>query len=85
MKSLFDLVLNGSRDLVEQTRAHKMKLKQPQNGVRLRSKPIPRSKRNRTSEKHNKGRHLQRKNNLASLGNKASKRVGIFDMPRKAT
>jgi hypothetical protein len=28
---------------------------------------------------------LQRKNNLASLGNKASKRVGIFDMPRKAT
>jgi hypothetical protein len=46
-----------------------MKLKKPQNGVRLNPNPTPRNKRNRTKEKHMKGRQLQRQNSLASLGN----------------
>jgi hypothetical protein len=61
VKSLFDLILDGSRDLVEQTRAHEVEFKQPQNGARLSSKPTLRSKKNRTKDKHKKGRHLQRK------------------------
>ncbi len=47
MKSLLDLVLDGSRDLVEQTRAHEVGFKQPQNGTILSSKPTPRSKKNK--------------------------------------
>jgi hypothetical protein len=61
MKSLLDLVLNDLKDLVEQTRAHETRFKQPQNGVGLSSKPTPRSKRNRTREKHKKKKHLQKK------------------------
>jgi hypothetical protein len=81
MKSLLDFILNDLKDLVEQTRAHETRFKQPQNGVGLSSKPTPRSKRNRTREKHKERRYLQKKkNNLASLRNEASKRVGIFDM-----
>jgi hypothetical protein len=70
---------------MKQMRAHKTKFKQPQNGARLSPKLTPRNKRNRTREKHERGGHLQRKNSLASLGNKASKRVSVLDMPRKAT
>jgi hypothetical protein len=57
-----------------------MKLKQPQNGVKLNPKPTPKSKKKRTREKHKKKKHLQRKNNLDSLGNEASRRVNTFDM-----
>jgi hypothetical protein len=64
-------------------RACKTKFKQPQNGARLGPKPTPRSKRNRTKKKHGKGRHLQRKNNLVSLGNRVSKRVSTLDMLQK--
>ncbi len=47
MKSSFDLVLDGLKDLVEQKRAHEVGFKQPQNGTILSSKPTPRSKRNK--------------------------------------
>jgi hypothetical protein len=80
MKSLDDLVLNASKDPMKQTKAHEMKLKQPQNGIRWISKPTPRNKRNRTMEKHMKGGHPQRQNNLASLGNKAIRKVNTLDM-----
>jgi hypothetical protein len=59
-ENLLDLVLDGSRDRMEQMRACEMKLKQPQNGARLSPKPTPRSKRNNTREKHRRGGHLQR-------------------------
>ncbi len=61
MKNLFDFVLNGSRDLVEQTRAHEIGFKQLQDGTRFSSKRTPRSKRNRSKENHKKGKDLQRK------------------------
>jgi hypothetical protein len=32
-----------------------------------------------------KGGNLQRKNNMASLGNKANMKANILDMPQKAT
>ncbi len=57
-----------------------MSIKEPQNEARLSSKPTPRSKRNRGREKHMKGGHLHKKNNLASLGNAVSKRVSTLDM-----
>jgi hypothetical protein len=60
-----------------------MKLKWPQNGVKLNPKPTLRNKRNRTKEKHKKRKHMQRKNNLDSMGNEASRRVSTFDMPRE--
>jgi hypothetical protein len=61
-------------------RACKMKFKQPQDGARLGSKPTLKSKKNKTKKKHRRGRHLQKKKNLASMGNKASKRVSILNM-----
>jgi hypothetical protein len=79
-----DLVLDGLRDFVKQTRASETRFKQFQNGVRLSPKPTPRSKRNKTRENHRKERHLQKRNNLTSMGNEASKRMGILDMPRHA-
>jgi hypothetical protein len=66
---------------MKQTRACETIFKQPQNGVRLSPKPTPRSKMNRIKEKHRKGGHLQRKYNVVSLGNKASRRMNILDMP----
>jgi hypothetical protein len=65
---------------MKQMRAHEMRLKQPQNGIRLGLKLTLTSKRNRTTEKHKRGRHLQRKNGLTSMGNKANKRVSTLDM-----
>jgi hypothetical protein len=65
---------------MKQTRACETIFKQPQNGARLSLKSTPRNKMNRTREKHRKGGHLQRKNNLASLGNKVSMRASILDM-----
>ncbi len=38
-----------------------MRFKQPQNGTTLGSKPITKSKKNRTKEKHRRGGPLQRK------------------------
>jgi hypothetical protein len=38
----------------------KRKLKQPQNGIKLNLKPTPKSKRNKTREKHKRGGHLER-------------------------
>jgi hypothetical protein len=57
---MFDLILDGSRDPMKQTRACETKLKQSQNGVKPNPKPTPRSKRNKTKEKHKRGKHLQR-------------------------
>jgi hypothetical protein len=71
---MLDLVLDGLKDLMKQMRAHEMRFKQPQNGTKLSPKSTPRSKRNKTREKHMKGKHLYKKNNLVSLGNKASRR-----------
>ncbi len=62
-----------------------MRFKQPQTGTKLNLKPTPKSKRNKTKEKHKKGGHLQRWNDMVSLENEASKRVSILDMPSKAT
>jgi len=45
---------------MNQTRAHETRFKQPQKGARLGLKPTPISKRNRTKEKHMRGRHLQK-------------------------
>jgi hypothetical protein len=45
---------------MKQMREHETRFKQPQNGVKLSLKPISRNKRNRTKEKHKKGKHLQR-------------------------
>jgi hypothetical protein len=83
-KSLLELVLNGSKDPMKQMKAHETRFKQPQDGTKLGPKPTPISKRNITREKHRRGGCFQRKNNLANLGNKASKKVSILDMPRKA-
>jgi hypothetical protein len=80
VKKLPNLVLDGSKHPLEQTRAHETKFKQTQNGVRLSSKLTLRNKRNKTREKHERGGHLQRNNSLTSLGNKASKRVSTLDM-----
>jgi hypothetical protein len=60
-----------------------MRFKQPQNGTRMGPKLTPKNKRNRTREKHKRGKYLQRKNNLASLGNEASRKVSTPDMLRK--
>ncbi len=43
-------------------------------------KPTQRNKKNRTREKHKNGKYLQRKNNLTSLGNEASRKVSTIDM-----
>jgi hypothetical protein len=55
---LFDLVLDGLKDLAKQMKALEMKLKQRQNGIRLSLKPTPRNKRNKIKENHKKGGHL---------------------------
>jgi hypothetical protein len=48
-------------------------------------KLAPRNKKVKTMEKHRKGRHMQRKISLVSMGNEASKRVNIIDIFRKVT
>jgi hypothetical protein len=68
---------------MKQTKACKTRFKQPQNGIKLSPKPTPRSKRNKTKEKHRRERRLQRKNNMVSLGNEVNKRVSTLDMPQK--
>jgi hypothetical protein len=60
VKGLLDLVLDGSKDSMKQTRTYEIQLKQPQNGAKLNPKLTPKSNRNRTREKHMKGGHLQR-------------------------
>jgi hypothetical protein len=75
-----DLIVGGSKDPMKQTKAHEMKLKQPQNAVRLSLKLTLGSKRNITNEKHRREGHLQRKNNLLNLGNEANRRMSTLDM-----
>jgi hypothetical protein len=59
---LFNLVLDGLRDLMKQMRACETRFKQPQNGAKLSSKLTLRNKRNRIREKHKKGRtHVKKK------------------------
>jgi hypothetical protein len=57
---MLNLLLNGSKDPLKLMRAREMKLKQPQNGIRLNPKPTLKSKKNRNKEKHMRRRHLQR-------------------------
>jgi len=59
MKSLPNLILDGLRVLMKQMKAQETRLEQPQNGTRLNPKPTTRSKRNRTKEKHKKGRRCK--------------------------
>jgi hypothetical protein len=68
---------------MKQMKAHKTKFKQPQNGIKLSLKPTPRSNRNKTREKHKKGGHLQRKNNMVNLGKEANRRVSTLDRLQK--
>ncbi len=49
------------------------------------SKITLKCKKNRTREKHRRGRHLQKKKTLASLRNKVNKRVNILDMLQEVT
>jgi hypothetical protein len=58
MKNLVNLILDGSKVCMKQTKACKMKLKQPQNGTRLNMKLT--SKKKKTKEKHKKKKHLQK-------------------------
>jgi len=81
MKSLFDLIFDGLKDLMKQTKACKMNFKQPQQETRLNSKLTPRNKRNRAQDKHRRKGHLHQKNSLTKLGNVVNKRVNTFDMP----
>jgi hypothetical protein len=46
-----DFILDDSRDL-ETNESSKTRFKQPENGVRLSSKPTLKNKRNKTREKH---------------------------------
>jgi len=80
-----NLVMDSSKDLMEQPRACKMSLKQPQYEIQIHLKPTLKNKGDRTRVEHRKGTHLQRQNNLASLGDEASMRVNTLDMPQKAT
>jgi hypothetical protein len=59
VKNLLDLVLDDSKGPMKQMRAREMKLQQPQNGARLNLKPTLRNKRNKTTDKHRKEKHLQ--------------------------
>jgi hypothetical protein len=45
---MFNLILDGLKDPMKQTKTCKMNLKQPQNEARLNPKPAPRSKKDRT-------------------------------------
>jgi hypothetical protein len=51
MKTLPNHHLDGLKDFMKQKRAHKMRLKHLQDGVRLSLKSTLRNKRNRTKEK----------------------------------
>jgi hypothetical protein len=55
VKRLLDLILDSSRDLMKYDKACEKILKQPQSWS---SKPTPRSKKNKTKEKHKEGRTL---------------------------
>jgi hypothetical protein len=57
-ENMSNLVLDGAKDPMKQTKACKTRFKQPQNGVRLSLKPTSKSKKNKTREKHKKGEHL---------------------------
>jgi hypothetical protein len=70
-----NLVMDSSKDL----------MKQPQYEIRICSKPTFKNKGDRMKVEHKKGTHLQKQNNLASLGDEASMRVNTFDMPQKTT
>ncbi len=80
-----NLVMDSLKDLMKQPRACKTNLKQPQYEIRICSKPTFKNKGDRMKVEHKKGTHLQKQNNLASLGDEASMRVNTFDMPQKTT
>ncbi len=82
-KTSFDLVMNGLRDPMKQTKAHETSFKQPENEIRLSPKLILRSKKDKTKVWHKRGRHLQKQNRLANLGDEVNMGVSILDMLRK--
>jgi len=59
-EKLLDLVLNVSKVLKKQMKTRETRLQQPQNGVRLNPKPTLRNKKNKTTKKHKKRKHLQK-------------------------
>jgi len=79
---MFDFILDGLRDpMTHMRKACKMNFKQPQNEARLSSKATPKSKGDRTRVEHMREEHLQRQNILVNLGDEASIKVSILDMP----
>jgi hypothetical protein len=61
---MFNLILDGSRDSMKQSKTHKMSLKQPQNKTKLNPKSTPRNKGDKTLVKHKNKGHLQKQSNL---------------------
>jgi hypothetical protein len=49
----------------------------------LNPKPTPKNKGDITKVYHRKGKHLQKQNNLASLGDEVSVKVSTLDMPQE--
>jgi hypothetical protein len=78
---MFNLILNGSKDSMKQSKTHKMSLKQPQNKAKLNPKSTPRSKGDKTRVKHKNKGHLPKQSNLTNLGNEVGVKVNTLDMP----
>jgi hypothetical protein len=55
---MFNLILDGLRYSMKQSKTHKMSLKQPQNKTELNPKSTPRSKGDKTIMEHKKKGHL---------------------------
>jgi hypothetical protein len=81
VKTLLNLVLDGSKDLMKQSKALETSFKQTQDEAKLNLKPTPKGKKDRTKVQHKRGKHLQKQSSLASLKNKTSMRVNTLDMP----
>jgi len=80
MKSLLDFILDGLRNLMKQIIVHKTSLKKLQNEIKLSSKPTSTIKGDKTRVQHRRRGHLQKQNNLASLGDDVGMKVNIFYM-----
>jgi hypothetical protein len=71
---MHDLILDGSKDPMKQKRYTKRDSNNPKNGIKLSPKRTLRGKRNRTKEKHRKGEHLKKKNNVTNMGMRLTRR-----------
>jgi len=80
---MFNLILDGLRYSMKQSKTHKMSLKQPQNKTELNPKSTPRSKGDKTIVEHKKKGHLWKQSILTNLGDEAGMRVRTLDMPQE--